>query len=77
LHKSLDWKYEKERRLIMPGTDKDSAPANRPRAIYTGFKVSKSIEEDLKEFAFDKNIKPYRMSHDKSEFKMMMVRVSQ
>lgn len=76
LHKASDWKYEKEWRLIMPGKDGDSMNMPRPRAIYMGSNVCPNIEKDLKEIAFKREIKLYRMNHDRHEFKMDMTLVN-
>lgn len=75
LHKAFDWKYEKEWRLIIPGQQGDSLKVPRPKAIYMGSNVCPDIERDLKEIAFERKIKLYRMNHDRNEFKMDMTLV--
>ena len=75
LHKALDWKYEKEWRLIIPGKDGVNLTMPRPRAIYMGSKVNPCLEKELTEIAFERKIKLFRMSHDDNEFKMNMTLV--
>jgi len=76
LHKAMDWKYEKEWRLIVPGGECESIAMPRPKAIYMGSNVCPKIEEDLTEIAYERKIKLYRMSHDRHEFKMKMTLVA-
>lgn len=75
LHKALDWKYEKEWRLIIPGSEGENLILPRPKAIYMGSKINPCIEKELKEIAFERKIRLYRMSHDLNEFKMDMTLV--
>lgn len=76
LHKALDWKYEKEWRLIVPGGDGDSLRMPRPEAIYLGSKVCSKLEDELTKIAAEKKIKIYKMSHSPHEFKMEMTLIS-
>lgn len=76
LHKAIDWKYEKEWRLIAPGGEGENISMPRPKAIYMGSNVCPRIEEDLTEIATERRIKLYRMSHDRHEFKMDMTLVA-
>lgn len=72
LHKALDWQYEKEWRLIVPGNEFESLTMPRPKAIYLGSNVNPCIEKELKEIAFERRINLYKMVHDRHEFKMNM-----
>lgn len=72
LHKAVDWQYEKEWRLVIPGADGDSLSMPRPKAIYLGSNCCAKVVEELTAIASDRKIKLYRMSHSPYEFKMEM-----
>ncbi|WP_339483748.1 DUF2971 domain-containing protein [Pseudomonas sp. RL_5y_Pfl2_73] len=76
LHKAIDWKYEKEWRLVIPGNEGESISMPRPKAIYMGSNVCPRVEEDLTTIAVERRIKLYRMSHNRHEFKMDMTLVA-
>lgn len=70
LHKAIDWKYEKEWRLIVPGNGEESLSMPSPKALYLGSKCCPKIEEEITAIAIEKKIKLFRMSHNPLEFKM-------
>lgn len=76
LHKAVDWKYEKEWRLVVPGNGETNLAMPSPKAIYLGSKCCARIESDLTSIASERKIKLFRMSHNPLEFKMDIKRVS-
>ena len=64
MHKSKEWKYEKEWRIILPlGESNCSMKFNmpRPKAIYIGIKVEKDDRKRLLNIATQKGIDAYMM----------------
>ncbi|MDI3398573.1 DUF2971 domain-containing protein [Pseudomonas sp. V88_4] len=73
LQKCLDWKYEKEWRIIL--TNRSQKPAElldvpAPIAIYLGAKISNKAAKKLAWIAKQKNIPVYQMAPSRNEYKM-------
>lgn len=69
LHKSLDWKYENEWRMIegtprKPFDNTPSAVVYKPRAVYYGCEMDLDKKQRLHEIAVSKGIKEYQMYID-------------
>lgn len=69
LHKSLDWEYEKEWRMIEstprnPFDETPSAVVYKPKAIYYGCKMDSGKKQRLHEIAVSKGIKEFEMYID-------------
>ncbi len=72
LHKSTDWAYEKEWRLIDPSprdifNDEAKAIEYKPVAIYYGQQISRENKEALHEIASKKGLREYEMFIDYTE----------
>ena len=69
LHKSLDWAYEKEWRMIeaSPRNPFDTSPVTvqyKPAAIYYGYKMTLEMKQYLHQVALSKDLREYEMYID-------------
>lgn len=78
LHKSQEWEYEKEWRMInyLPRNileENVSSVYLKPKAIYYGCEISQENKKDLHEIAIRKNIREYDMfiNYSSSKYKML------
>lgn len=74
LHKSTEWKYEKEWRLVLPEINPDSGRSYKmpsPTAVYLGARISNDAKCKIIETASKKGIKVYKMRLSESKFKMI------
>lgn len=70
LHKSTDWSYEAEWRFISLDTSVNSILLPIPTAIYLGSRICSADANALIKIARHKNVKVYKMKHDRKTFKM-------
>jgi hypothetical protein len=70
LHQSTDWEYEAEWRFISLNARQDFISLPIPKAIYLGSRICSADENALINIAKHKNIKVYKMKHDRKTFKM-------
>lgn len=70
LHKSPDWAYEKEWRLVLPGHEGESVGMPIAKAIYLGARINSCLKKLLLEYASAKHIKIFEMRNSRSEFRM-------
>ncbi|OMF45398.1 DUF2971 domain-containing protein [Paenibacillus amylolyticus] len=71
--KSMEWKYEKEWRLILPmGTSSGfNRPLFRPEAVYLGAKISDEHKQEIMKIAKHKEIAVFQMKMMNREFKLV------
>ncbi|MCL2312290.1 MAG: DUF2971 domain-containing protein [Firmicutes bacterium] len=75
--KSIEWKYEKEWRLILPfGVSNETREMTvpSPKAIYAGSKINSSNKAFLNIYSKSKNIPLYQSTMSKNEFKVKFER---
>ena len=76
IHKSQEWSFEKEWRVIAPlGNDFCSFafPLLKPKAIYLGIDISEENKKLLKEIAKENNISVFHMKFVSSSFDLKSV----
>lgn len=76
IHKSSDWNYENEWRIVLPvGADnpEGNVAVPTPIALYLGSQIEPDSADKLLEIAQQKNVPVYRMEHSRTEFKMLPV----
>lgn len=70
LHKSSNWSYEEEARIILPNTNlnnkHDSIGKIRPKAVYLGANIGQHIKYLITKMCEEKNIAVYQMEIDYS-----------
>ena len=69
-HKSVDWSYEKEWRLVSPIEQPSEFTLPQPSAIYLGTKMTKDDEDRICRIAEAKSIPVFKMTISSREFKM-------
>lgn len=72
LHKSLDWAYEKEWRMVISGGVLNECEYHvpKPNAVYLGSRLLEEKAETIKQIAKEKNIKIYEMALSKFNYEM-------
>jgi len=79
LHKSCEWQYEKEWRLVVPGSTKKipdgNIDAGKPTAIYLGAKISDEDAAVVSFMAKTKHIPVFRMRMSATEFRMIYEKI--
>lgn len=74
IHKSMDWEYESEWRYIHQSSHHMvTTPA--PTAIYLGSQIGSCLEQALKEIAFRKKIKVFKMQPHPNKFQLISLPV--
>ncbi|MHB8174491.1 MAG: hypothetical protein ACYDFU_08565 [Nitrospirota bacterium] len=79
LHKSPEWSYEKEWRLVFPFGE--SYPNQNyqllpPSAIYLGTKIKERYRDTLASIGKEKGIPVYQMKLSLNEFKLMNEKIN-
>ena len=74
IFKQKSWSYEKEWRLQLYRTNRDSFINAKPIAIYLGCRIAKCYEDVLVRYAQEQNIKIYKMSENPSNLKFYFTR---
>lgn len=78
LHKSVDWKYEQEWRLISIKKDMTTAAPSgicitkKPTALYLGSNISETYKKIMMNLAMEKNIPVYQMFLDDASEKFRL-----
>lgn len=79
LHKSCEWQYEKEWRLVIPNSTKEipnwNIDVGKPTAIYLGAKMSDEDAVVVSFIAKTKHIPVFRMRMSATEFRMTYEKV--
>ena len=73
LHKSPDWSYENEWRIVMPARH-GLSPQNYPaplKAVYVGVKIADSDLDSIRLAATQAGVPLYRMKHNAAEFRVV------
>lgn len=70
--KSVDWKYEKEWRIvsICKNVDDRTVESPKPKAIYLGCKVKKEYKKEMLELCEQRKISLYQMKQSKTDYKL-------
>lgn len=79
IHKSSDWQYEQEWRIVLPvGADNpaENISVPTPIALYLGAQIDPDDAEKLVGLAKEKNVPVYRMEHSRNQFKMEPVELA-
>jgi hypothetical protein len=73
LHKSIEWAYEKEWRLLFSAGVFEKPlcyPMGRPKALYLGARISDNDRNNFIRIARTKNIRLFQMELDQNHFKV-------
>lgn len=70
LHKSIDWEYEKEWRLVFQNRAENIYKMPKPKAIYLGSKISKENKVKISKIAESKGIPIIQMVLNHSKFEL-------
>lgn len=75
LHKSSDWSYEEEWRIVEHADVGDKLQMPEPVAIYLGSRAEISVVDELISLGREKNIEVYKMRPDRTRFSLVEEKV--